>query len=150
MTDESLERQIEKMEEWRRYVIHRLRQSVWLLLFGFLVLALGTVIALGRIGGLAETNQVAIAQLQALNRTLTIEQYNAELLRWQSCNERNSLFRQQLRQDTEQLTKLVQAHVKDRDPNAVAFWRDYLAQGQRAKLPLCGKQPDPPILQEGP
>lgn len=136
--------QILAMEEWRAKQIKLSRRVLKWLALGLVLFMLAGVVAFWQYGNLVESNRMNIARLAHVDKALAVEQYHAETIRWNACVERNEVFRQQLRQDKRQLKRLYQAHLKDGSIYAAAVWKDYLAQGEKTKLPNCGPKPEPP------
>lgn len=141
--------QIETLEEWRCQLLKTLRKATGWLALALILLVIGGVWSLWRIDNLVDANAKNIGRQDQADKLLADEQFQSNLLRWNACVDRNDILKQQLRQDKEQLLRLVKAHLADGSKNAAKVWKDYLEQGQKTKLPECGpkpvRPPTPPI-----
>lgn len=139
-----LAKQILAMEEWRAKQVRLTRKVVRWLALALVLFAAAVGVGFWQIDNLIEANSRAIVAQNNFDRRLAMEQYHLNVIRWEACRDRNALFRQQLRQDQEQLQGLVKAHRLDGDVEVTKFWERYAKQGQETKLPECGPKPEPP------
>lgn len=141
-----LSAQLLAMEAWKVKQQKLLRRVFRWLGVGLLCFMLAVGVGFWMLGNLAESNRKNIEHGMAVDQLLAKEQYAADVIRWDACNDRNDLLKQQLRQDEEQLSRLIEAHIQDDSTNAAKVWKSYLKKGQATKLdlPKCGPKPNPP------
>ena len=141
---ERLPAQVEAIEEWRARQIKLTRRVLRWLAVGLVLFAVANGWALVVLDNLVEDNARNIAAQNRVDQQLVLEAYQLDLTRWTTCNARNEIVREQLRQDKVQLTALIKAHTADGNRNAAKAWTNYLKRGQGTKLPPCGPEPTPP------
>jgi uncharacterized protein HemX len=139
-----LAKQILVMTEWREKQIKLTRKVLRYMALGLAIILVAIGVGFWQLDNLAETNRLNITHGQQVDLSLAEEQYRINEFRWNTCRERNELFRQQLRQDTAQLKKLIAAHLRDGSENAAQVWMNYLKVGEKANIVDCGEKPQLP------
>lgn len=141
---ERLSEQIVELEEWRAKQIRLTRRVLQWMFLGLILVLAGIGWGFWQIDNLIEHNRENIEHGVQVDLSLAEEQYRINLFRYNACNERNDLFRQQLRQDKVQLRMLIKAHEKDGNKAVAEHWKRYLALGEKANIIDCGEPPAPP------
>ena len=136
---EQLSDEVKDLREWQAKLIAAQRKAARWLLLALVLFAAGIVVALWRIDNLVEAQQRAIVAQNNFDRKLLIDQFQIDVARWETCQSRNEVQKQTLRQDEEQSAALIRAHEQDGDVAVTKFWRKYFAE--KPKLPPCGKKP---------
>jgi cell division protein FtsB len=132
------------LHEWQKQQDNKLRYVTRVLIVGFLMFTLGIAYAMWRNHDLANQNAENTKNLaQLVNRNAMLTQdvarasYTADLVGWNACMDRNARAQAGL----VQFRRLVKAHSKDGNTNAVKAWREYLKSQSKFKIPPCGPKP---------